>query len=226
MGDGIYIASKAKHGRLWRDLRASGVPIISTWIDESEPGQTADWGDLWTRALREASSAAAGVVYNEPDERMKGGLVEIGAALCAGVPLFWAGPSDDPEGKEYTVIRHPLVVRCASLDHALRDAQAIVADQLRKSTVGTAPVVSVPGPMVSAPISPGQFAAYLIGKGWREGEPGCDYRLFAHEYAGMSVRVYSLDDERIVALEIVTIAAFEHRQPYEVLRDIVAMEVP
>jgi hypothetical protein len=29
---GIYIASKAHHFRRWQELRASGVPIISTWM--------------------------------------------------------------------------------------------------------------------------------------------------------------------------------------------------
>jgi hypothetical protein len=29
----IYCASKAKHGWIWRALRASGLPISATWID-------------------------------------------------------------------------------------------------------------------------------------------------------------------------------------------------
>jgi hypothetical protein len=118
MRRGIYIASKAIHGARWRALRAEGVPIVSTWIDESEPGQTADWGDLWMRAIEEAGDSAAIVVYNESGERMKGALAEIGSALRAGAPAFWSGPSDDPEGKEYTIVRHRLVTRCPSLEHA------------------------------------------------------------------------------------------------------------
>jgi hypothetical protein len=120
---GIYIASKAKHGWMWLNLRATGLPIISTWINESEPGQTDDWSDLWSRNLTEASSASAIVVYNEPGERMKGALVEVGAALARGVPVFWYGPRHDPEGKEYTVARYPLVRVCGSLGQAIRLAQ-------------------------------------------------------------------------------------------------------
>lgn len=123
-GTGVYVASKAKHGERWRSLRASGTPIVSTWIDESGEGETADWGDLWTRSIAEAAGAAAVVVYNEPGESMKGALVEIGAALATGTPVFWVGPQNDSSGKEYTVIRHPCVTLCLSLEHAIRQATA------------------------------------------------------------------------------------------------------
>jgi hypothetical protein len=89
---GVYIASKSKHGPRWVALRDTGVPIISTWIDESGEGQTSDWQDLWDRCIREASTAAAFVMYVEPGEVHKGSLAEVGAALHAGVPVFWVGP--------------------------------------------------------------------------------------------------------------------------------------
>lgn len=126
-GRGIYIASKAHHGPRWQALRASGCPIVSTWIDESGIGDTSDWGALWARSILEASGAAAVVVFNESGERMKGALVEIGAALATGTPVFWAGLDCDPEGKEYTVVRHPFVTRCLSLQHAINLATAIAA---------------------------------------------------------------------------------------------------
>ncbi len=110
----IYIASKAKHGARWRTLRASGVPIISSWIDESEPGQTVSFPLLWVRNIREAASARVLIAYNEPGESPKGSLVEVGAALGAGNPVLWVGPS---EGQ--TVVEHPLVTLCSSLEEAL-----------------------------------------------------------------------------------------------------------
>jgi len=51
---GIYIASKSKHAPQWRALRDSGVPIISTWIDEAGEGETLDWTALWKRCIHEA----------------------------------------------------------------------------------------------------------------------------------------------------------------------------
>lgn len=110
---GIYIASKAKHGGRWRELRASGVPIVASWIDEAEEGATSDWADLWSRCIGEASGAVAVVVYVEPYEIHKGSLVELGAALHAGVPVFWVGP-------EYsTAPRHRLVQRVETIERAI-----------------------------------------------------------------------------------------------------------
>lgn len=113
MSKGIYIASKAKHGPRWVALRGAGAPITSTWIDEHEEGATTDWSDLWDRCIAEASSAAVMVVYVEPGEVHKGSLVELGAALHAGVPVLWVGP-------EYsTAPRHRLVTKVSSIDLAM-----------------------------------------------------------------------------------------------------------
>ena len=59
---GIYIASKAKHGPRWRALRSVGVPIISTWIDESDPASLAE---LWLRNASEALWADVLIAYRE-----------------------------------------------------------------------------------------------------------------------------------------------------------------
>jgi hypothetical protein len=112
----IYIASKAVHGGRWQELRATGYPIMSTWIDEYGPGQTKSWSDLYARAVREASTAKALIVYCETGEILKGALVEVGAALGAGVPVFAVGC------EHQNFCHHPLVTRCASLKAALADA--------------------------------------------------------------------------------------------------------
>lgn len=110
---GIYIASKTTHGARWRDLRASGAPIVSTWIDEAEQGATSNWHDLWHRCVREASEAAATIVYREDGEVLKGAWVEVGAALSAGKVVFAVGCD------EFSIRHHMRVVSCASLDEAL-----------------------------------------------------------------------------------------------------------
>jgi hypothetical protein len=118
----VYVASKAEHGPLWRELRAAGEPIISTWIDESGPGQTADWPGLWWRCIQEASTATALVCYCREGERpLKGALVEVGAALAHGVPVYWVGP-------EQSVTRHPLVTVCLTLLDALNQAAVYQSD--------------------------------------------------------------------------------------------------
>lgn len=115
---GIYIASKAKHGQRWLDLRALGVEIDSTWIDEFRPGATSDWPDLWTRCVDEAGSADALVCYHEEGDVLKGALVEIGVALKAGIPVHIAAVG--PEGSfGQTFVNHPLVTMHSSLEAAL-----------------------------------------------------------------------------------------------------------
>lgn len=84
----IYIASKTKHAAKWRELCVKfEVPIISTWINEAEAGQTADLGELWVRMLREVSLCDFLLLYVEPGEVLGGALIELGAALAANVKI-------------------------------------------------------------------------------------------------------------------------------------------
>ena len=132
---GIYIASKTTHGARWRALRASGVPIISTWIDEAEAGATSNWPDLWHRCVREARQAAATIVYREQGEVLKGAFVEMGAALAAGRPVFAVGCD------EFSVRHHMRVVPCASFEEALHLAR----EALAASPAAPAPAAGVDG---------------------------------------------------------------------------------
>jgi len=94
-GEGVYIASRTKHAPKWRALRDAGVPIISTWIDEAEQGQTADFTDLAERCVSEARDASATIVYREAGENLKGALIEVGAALSAGRKVVSCGEWED-----------------------------------------------------------------------------------------------------------------------------------
>ena len=59
--------------------------------------------------MREASEADCLLVYCEPGDQLKGGLVEVGAALSAGKPVYAVGPMDG------SWVHHPLVTPCATL---------------------------------------------------------------------------------------------------------------
>lgn len=119
---GIYVASKVKHAPMWRKMRDRGgpdpFPICSTWIDEARDKQSPSPADLWRRCVSEAANADAVIPYVEPGEVLKGALVEVGAALARGVPVFVVG---EPDGSWAS---HPLVRRCASLDEAQAEAFA------------------------------------------------------------------------------------------------------
>lgn len=116
---GIYIASKTKHADRWRLLRSDGVPIISTWIDEAGVGETADFHDLWSRCLTESASCSVLVSYREPGELLKGGWVEIGAALANGIPVYAVGL------EEFTISGYRGITHFATIEEAI--AQAIRA---------------------------------------------------------------------------------------------------
>lgn len=116
----IYIASKTKHAEKWRARRLGGLPINSTWIDEAGVGETACFADLWTRCIREATSAKALVIYCEPGDVLKGAFVEAGAALAAGVPVYAVGCDG------FSFVSHPNVTRCSDVDAAFAAARSIV----------------------------------------------------------------------------------------------------
>lgn len=117
----IYIASKTKHAARWRELRdAQGYNITSTWIDEAGPGESKDLSDLARRCVDEARKANALILYCESgDFPLKGALIEVGAALGAGVPVFVVG---ECESLNTALASHPLWLACDSLEIALKSA--------------------------------------------------------------------------------------------------------
>lgn len=83
---GIYVASRVKQAEVWKDYRARGWKINSTWIDEAGEGETADFGDLWARIRDEIARSHCLVFYaaGVEDFPFKGALVEVGMALAMG----------------------------------------------------------------------------------------------------------------------------------------------
>lgn len=121
---GFYVASRTRHAGIWKERRdVCGEPIVSTWIDEAGEGETEDMTDLWFRCVSEASRAVATIVFaEEGDHPLKGGLVEVGAALANGRPVYVVGAHH----VEASWLRHPLVARHGTLDSAFNAANAIL----------------------------------------------------------------------------------------------------
>ncbi len=124
----IYTASKTKHADKWKELRAQGYGVISTWIDEAGVGETSDFGDLWLRCIAESARADVTLVYAEEGEVLKGAIAEVGSALCAGRRVVAVGPVQ-AAGSWY---KHPGVQLCSSIEEALRLIDSFV------------PVITVP----------------------------------------------------------------------------------
>lgn len=87
----IYTASKCCHAPKWRELRAQGYPIVSTWIDEAGPGESKSLQDLALRCISESAQADITLLYCEEQEILKGALIEAGSALTSNKKVHCVG---------------------------------------------------------------------------------------------------------------------------------------
>jgi len=113
---GVYFASKVVHAVRWQAMRDAGVITASSWIDEAGEGQTADYGELSERCLNEIAEAERLVLYCQPGEILKGALLEAGAALMAGTPVFLVG---ECESLSRVFRKHALWHECSSIEEAI-----------------------------------------------------------------------------------------------------------
>jgi hypothetical protein len=112
----IYVASRVKHAYRWQTYRAEGAQINSSWIDEAGDGETADFGELWERIVREVNAADGLLFFAFADDfPLKGALVEVGIAIQCGKPIYLCIPGVVIEGRTSrpigSWINHPLVKR-------------------------------------------------------------------------------------------------------------------
>jgi len=126
----IYTASRVRHSDRWVLARAAGFPVCATWINEAGPGQTEDMGELWQRCIAESSGADALILYRQDGEPLKGALVEAGAALGAGRPVFAVGFDGEDDLRTFSFLNHPLVKRCAGLEEAFTLAGAVTRESV------------------------------------------------------------------------------------------------
>jgi hypothetical protein len=112
---GLYVISKIRHAPMWRQYRAEGIPIISSWIDDGDE-TTIDFAEAWPRYFQEAANALNALVYLEPGDVLKGGVAELGAALVSGVGIIIVG---DPTTQFRTLKDHPHVWLAPSLETVL-----------------------------------------------------------------------------------------------------------
>lgn len=105
---------------MWRDLRAAGWPIVSTWIDEAGPGETPDLSELWQRIEAEVRQAHGLILHVEPDDfPLKGALIEVGMALALGKRVGVYAPGVELEPRSMRPLgswaTHPMVSICETL---------------------------------------------------------------------------------------------------------------
>lgn len=129
----IYVASRAsipERSQMWRGLRDAGWPIISSWIDEAGEGETEDFGELWSRIVKEISDADVLILYAQQDDfPLKGALLECGIAMGLGKKIIVCLPDVNLEDRSMrpigSWIKHPNVVRVDSIVQARWKLQKI-----------------------------------------------------------------------------------------------------
>lgn len=130
----IYVASRAsipERSAMWRRLRATGIPICASWIDEAGEGETANFTELWDRIAGEIKEARALVLYAELDDfPLKGALIEVGMALGMGKPIVACLPGvacDPRNGRPVgSWLNHRNVTRDNIVENAVRLAMGII----------------------------------------------------------------------------------------------------
>lgn len=116
----VYTASKLRHAAMWRELRVTrpDVAFTARWpdIEGQVPDTPENAGAFWTHDVADVRRADAVLVYAEPGEHLRGGLVEAGVALGLGKQVVVVGEHPDYGTWQY----HPLVQRARDIDHALQ----------------------------------------------------------------------------------------------------------
>lgn len=93
----VYAASRAsipERVAMWQRFREIGrksgqFEIISSWIDEAGPDETADFRDLWKRIVAEIEACDRLVLYAKTEDfPLKGALIEAGIAFGLGKPVY------------------------------------------------------------------------------------------------------------------------------------------
>ncbi len=122
----VYVASRAsipERPAMWRQCREFGMAITSTWIDEAGEGETADFGELWSRIRDEILASDGLILYAEAsDFPLKGALVEVGIAIGMRKPIAIVLNGFEPEGRTArpvgSWVEHPLCARCGDIGAA------------------------------------------------------------------------------------------------------------
>jgi len=92
----IYVASNIRFVDFWKKLRNSGVTISSTWIDHvPERGDKESISKLWINCFQEIRQSDMIMIKAEKEDRLKGVLVEIGAALVLDKPVYIVGENNN-----------------------------------------------------------------------------------------------------------------------------------
>ena len=113
----IYVSSKLKHRDRWL---ATGLPIVSTWI-HGEELPPSECSAMWDRYRAEVRACDGFVLYAEPDDHLKGCILEMGIAFDMELPIVivWAGAIEALAVKIGTIAYHRSVTVVPDMEQAV-----------------------------------------------------------------------------------------------------------
>jgi hypothetical protein len=111
-----YVSSKLRHRDKWL---SSDIATVSSWIlgDELPPEECSA---MWDRYRDEVRRCDAIVLYVEPDDQLKGAILELGMAFMSDRPMIvvWTGTVQALAARIGTIAYHESVRIVASLAEA------------------------------------------------------------------------------------------------------------
>lgn len=126
----IYVASKVHRASAWRALR-DVYPIVSRWIDKPAEMDAAQYRQLWVECIEDAARRADLLVIKAEDgETLKGCLIEAGATLGQGKPVYQIGDCHSlraGDGSDASFVQHPRWHRVPSIGAAVAHWQQTYA---------------------------------------------------------------------------------------------------
>ncbi len=123
---------------MWRRFRQLGCQITSTWIDQADQQETADFSELWDRIRQEIANSDRLVLYAEAgDFPLKGALIEVGMALGMGgrpVVVCLPGIVLDMDYRPIgSWINHPMVTRSDEIVAVMKPYGRFIGSRKRAS---------------------------------------------------------------------------------------------
>lgn len=121
----IYIASKMHHAEKWREAydEFGDIHICSRWpFLEPFINPTAENArKFWHADVQDIADCHVLIVYAEPEEKLRGALVEAGIAIGMGRPVIVVG--DHPDFGTWSY--HPQVRRVKTLADAINLSRSL-----------------------------------------------------------------------------------------------------
>ncbi len=116
----VYPASKLRHGPMWRELddRTPNVQFHARWLKHNKigtPDLPNEATQFWMQDVQDIKDADCVFVYAEPDDHLRGALVEAGIAIALGVPVYTIGKHPDYGTWQH----HPNVHKVSSIEDAI-----------------------------------------------------------------------------------------------------------